>query len=134
MKDPEIYPDEKVLRAELGRAYPAYESWCKAVKGPDLQLQAEWRYYRDGGWLCKITRKKTTVCWLSVASGAFRVGFYFNAKTCGGIPNLPIDTEKKQAFAEAKAVGKLQPLSFEISSEEALSDAIVVAQYKVSVS
>lgn len=46
LTDPSAYPDESLLKAALGRAYPAYGALLELFDRNDMVY--EWRYYRDG--------------------------------------------------------------------------------------
>jgi len=134
LNDPNVYPDVHVLRHELGDAFKAYKLWCETIASEEFGIDIEWRHYKDGGaWLCKATRRKKTVCWLSVWQGYFKLGFYFTDRNADGIENLDIDPDKKAEFKNAPYSGKLKPLGFEIRDASALADAKVVMKYKISV-
>lgn len=135
LRDPEVVPDAEILRSELGVAYPAYAAWLTAIDSEPYGMAPEWRHYKDGGcWLCKLTRKKKTVCWLSVWPGSFKIGFYFTEKTAAGIPELPISEAKKKEFAEGQSIGKLMHLGFEVRTIADLDEVLAAAAYKISVS
>lgn len=103
------------------------------LESPDLGVSPEWRFYKDGGaWLCKMTRKKKTVFWLSAWESCLKCAFYFTAKTGEGISDLAIDEPLKLAFEKAKPIGKLYPLVIEVRAKKQLSDLYAVATYKIS--
>jgi hypothetical protein len=130
---PEVEPTSDALRIELGRLFPIYEVLTMTLKSPDLGVSPEWRFYKDGGaWLCKMTRKKTTVFWLSAWESCLKCAFYFTAKTGEGISDLAIHESLKLAFEKAEPIGKLYPLVIEVRAKKQLSDLYAVATYKIS--
>ena len=84
LKDPEQTPTPRVLEAEFGNLYPLYTELVDTLESDDFGLGLEWHYYKDGkSWLCKITRKKKTVVWMSAWRDYLHLGFYFTDKTGG---------------------------------------------------
>ncbi|MDD2994745.1 MAG: DUF3788 family protein [Paludibacter sp.] len=130
LRDPEISPSDAVLKNEFGNSlFGVYQDLIQRIS--TLGLQTEWRYYRDGkGWLCKITRKAKTVCWLSPWEGYLQIGFYFTEKDRKEIMALDIDNALKTEFESAKPIGKLIPLIMRIDRTTQLSDWQNIAVYK----
>lgn len=133
LRDPDIFPSEEVLEANLGKdVFQVYQELM--IEIAEVGLAPEWNYYRDGkAWLCKVINKKKTVFWLSVwDDNFFRTGFYFTAKNCIGIDALDINDRIKKDFSEAKSVGKLLPLILDIRKKEQLGDLLKIIDYKKS--
>ncbi len=131
LKDQELFPSEEILKNELGRIYPVYESLMKTITGVEYGLTSEWNYYKDGkSWLCKISSKKKTTLWLSVWNGYFQTGFYFTEKHLEGIATLDIDEKIKEDFYRMKPIGKLLPMVFKISEQGQLADLLKVIAFK----
>ncbi|MDX9918756.1 MAG: DUF3788 family protein [Paludibacter sp.] len=130
LRDPEISPSDAVLKNEFGNSlFEVYQALLQNIS--TLGLQVEWRYYRDGkAWLCKITRKAKTVCWLSPWEGYLQIGFYFTEKDRTEIMALDIDNTIKTEFESAKSIGKLIPLIMRIDSADQLRDWNNIAVYK----
>jgi len=127
----EIFPDEAVLQENLGEIYMVYKEMMDNLMSPDFALTPQWNYYNDGkSWLCKVSFKKKTVFWLSVWEGYYKVGFYFTEKTKDGVLSLEIDEAIKQNFLSEKSIGKLLPLTMEITDTKQLDDLYKVAEYK----
>ena len=133
LKDPEVPLTPQVLRSNLGKLYAIYEKLVTTLESEHFKATPEWRFYKDGGaWLCKITRKKKTIFWLSAWKSHLKVAFYFTEKTGEAVTDLSINKAHKRAYAEARPIGKLKPLVMEISSEAQLKDLFTVADYKIS--
>ncbi len=130
LRDPGQQPDDSLLEKTLGSSFRLYKS-LRETLAPD-GVTFDWNYYKDGGaWLCKVTRKKKTLCWISPWEGSFRAGFYFTEKHVPAIAELPIADAVKEAFFRAKSIGKLIPLSFTIDDATAgLDDLLTVAAFK----
>ncbi|MBN1362251.1 MAG: DUF3788 family protein [Sedimentisphaerales bacterium] len=72
------YPDDEVLSHYLGNVKNIWDSFLALLQESYPSFSGEWRYYRDGkSWLYKVTKKKKTICWVSVWTQAFKVAFYF---------------------------------------------------------
>jgi len=125
LKDPNVYPDQKVLRNELGNVYQVYEKFVETITGPTYGLIPEWRYYNDGkAWLCKVSFKKKTVFWLSVWNSYFKISFYFAEKYTTGIAGLDIDKIIIDSLAGNKAFGRLIPLVIRIDNDEQIRNVL----------
>ncbi len=125
------YPSDDVLARYLGKAKAAWDAFTArlAVDFPDTSL--EWRFYKDGkSWLCKVVRKKKTVCWVSIRDRAFRTTFYFTARSNREIDRLPIAQELRSAHRAQSSSGKLKPITVEVSSKKALADVFTLFGFK----
>lgn len=133
LKDPKVTLNSQVLKSNLGKLYAIYEKLVTTIESERFKATPEWKFYKDGGaWLCKITRKKKTVFWLSAWKSHFKAAFYFTEKTGKGITDLSIKRAHKIAYTEAPPIGNLKPLIMEISTEAQLKDVFTVADYKIS--
>ncbi|MGV8135734.1 MAG: DUF3788 family protein [Mangrovibacterium sp.] len=125
------YPDDIVLGKYLGETKPYWDEITLWVASQFPSMLFEWRYYNDGkAWLCKLTFKKKTICWLSVWDHFFKLGFYFTDKTGAGINNLDIDLLLKENFLNSPYYGKLKALTVEVKSMEILESVRVLIDYK----
>ncbi len=78
LNDKNEYPSDKVLSRALGKAKDAWDSFMDFLDESYPTFSSQWRYYNDGkSWLYKVTKKKKTVCWVSVYPGMFSTTFYF---------------------------------------------------------
>ncbi len=133
LKDPQILPDEKVLKSVMGASYKAYEYMLEKITSAEYGLVPKWKYYNDGkAWLCKVEFKKKTVFWLSVWDGYFKTNFYFLERHCPGVLELDIDESLKEDFKTKKPFGTLFPLSIEMRKKEQIGDLLKVIEYKKS--
>jgi hypothetical protein len=133
LNDPQVFPDERILKSTLGDSFMAYEEMIGIITGADHGLVPQWNYYKDGNaWLCKVGYKKKTVFWLSVWKGYFKAGFYFVERHCPGILELDIDKRIKEEFKSKKPIGTLFPLAITVTSNEQIKDLLAVIEYKKS--
>jgi hypothetical protein len=131
LNDPQVFPDEKILKKALGDSYEAYVETIKIITGPGYGLIPQWHYYKDGkAWLCKVGFKKKTVFWLSVWDGYFKAGFYFLERHCPGVLELNIDESIREEFKSKKPFGTLFPLKMEIRRKEQIGDLLAAIDYK----
>ena len=133
LREPEIEPIDKVLENALGKeVFEVYQELLKIITN-EFDLQYEWRFYKDGkSWLFKATHKKKTIFWLSIWDKFIRIGFYFTEKNRLDVLELPINEAVRTNFDQAKAIGKLIPLIFDIKRKEQLSDFREIVKYKKS--
>ncbi|WP_113924017.1 DUF3788 family protein [Cognataquiflexum aquatile] len=131
LRDELIVPTDKVLEKELGEDIFKIYSELREKISVDFGLDHEWRYYKDGkAWLFKATQKKKTIFWLSAWENLLKMSFYFTHNSHSGIFDLPISYATKENFRNAKPVGKLIPLTFEIDQKEQLMDVWEIIKYK----
>lgn len=128
-KDRNIELNDENLSIILGNSFSAYKTL--AEKLPDFEVDLEWHFYKDGGWLAKVTRKKKTIFWGRPELGRFSIAFHFNEKNKDGVLELDISDELKQIFANAPINGsKLTTLKIDIYSESELPDVYQLIDYK----
>lgn len=131
LREKEVYPNKEVLEKALEESYSAFNLLIETFANENYALVPDWRFYKDGqSWLCKVSHKKKTVCWLSVWQKFFKVGFYFTDKTRLGINELNIENNIKQAFSQSKHIGKLIPLVINVSSKDQIDNVLKIIVYK----
>ncbi|MBL9136450.1 MAG: DUF3788 family protein [Verrucomicrobiales bacterium] len=121
------------LKNGLGRWFSIYDTLTTTLSNPPYEISPEWRFYRDGGaWLCRMTRKKQTVFWISAWKQFLKCGFYFTKKSGDGISALSIDESLKSSFDKTDPIGKLRPLIIDLTAKKQLGDLYTVASYMIS--
>lgn len=109
-------PTEDSIAAALGVAAPVWATTVAAFEG--IGATVEWRYYRDGGWLAKATKRSQTIAWLRVEPGQLRVTFYFAARFRDLLlDEVGIDAALRDRVADS--TGRTIPLSLELSDTSA---------------
>jgi hypothetical protein len=109
LTDQDEYPDDAVLGRCLGEAKKAWDSFVAFVQENYPSFSGQWRYYQDGKrWLHKLTKKKQTICWISVWQGAFKTTFYFADKAGELIVSSRLRREYIDQFVHGKKYGKIR--------------------------
>lgn len=134
LHDPKVFPSDRVLVGHLGKRADLWGAFTDLVGTADAALALEWRYYRDGkSWLGKVTRKKKTMCWISIWPGMFRVTFYFGSRNDAAVARAKIAPRLKRAFTASK--GKtFRGLTVEVRTKSALHDVVELLRLRESVS
>lgn len=143
LRDPGIQPTDDVIAMALGEANDAYLKFISLLAGMDIRL--EWRYYTDGkAWLGKGLyrwtgtrggQRETTVFWLSLWQGFFKVTIYVPEASRADILSLPLDDEVKRMAAERGRMGNrltYLPLVFDLRSDELFPSVFALADFKKS--
>jgi hypothetical protein len=131
LREKEVYPNNEVLEKALGESFLAFNELMETISNEKYALVPDWRYYKDGkSWLCKVSNKKKTVCWISVWNKFFKAGFYFTEKTRLGINELNIENKIKEEFSQSKNIGKLIPLVINVFRKEQIDDVLKIIEYK----
>jgi hypothetical protein len=134
LKDPDVDFNDAYLEKETGKLYPVLKVFLDEVSSEAFGCNPEWRYYKDGkAWLCKVTRKKKTVIWMSVWKDCLKTALYFTEKTGAGIEDLDIDESLKTIYREHKPIGRLKPVICEVSRKSQLKDVYVLMRYKAGI-
>jgi len=132
LRDPGVFPDEEVLKAAFGRGYPAYLALLDLLD--KHEISHEWIYYRDvRAWLCKASRKKKTIIWMSACRGCLTAALYIPAAHIEGLYGLDISEEAKARIRETKNTGKSKSATFELRSKAVLKDLEAVMLYKMAI-
>lgn len=109
------YPDDAVLARHLGNVKSTWDTFFAFLKEKYPLFSADWRYYDDGkSWLCKLTKKAKTVCWVSVFDNRFKTTFYFAERLQDFILKSQLEPAYKEQFVSGKAYGKIKGITVEI--------------------
>ncbi len=140
LRNPDIQPSSDVIAKALGESNNVYIKFIGELASHDIHL--EWRYYNDGkAWLAKGIYKwtgargglkETTVFWLSIWDGFFKVTIYIPEKARADVLSLPLNNEVKLMIADSKQMGKLKyfPIVFDLCSEEMFEVVFLLADFR----
>ena len=144
LRDPDLSPTDEIVAKALGEAYNAYMCFVRELVDHNIQL--EWRYYNDGkAWLgkgiCRWTgirggQKETTVFWLSVWDGFFKVTIYIPEKYRADILSSLLDDKVRQLVEDSDQMGnklKFFPLVFEMHSDEMFQSVFSLADFRKNI-
>lgn len=99
LSNKEQYPTDEIIFAYIGAKKAHWSALFDYLHVHHPDCSSEWRYYLDGkSWLMKVTRRKQTIFWLSLANGTFRTTFYFNHKAAEAIQHSALSEEMKAQF------------------------------------
>jgi len=128
-KDPNAEPNDENLSLVLGDSFSAYQVLKEKLS--DFEASLEWRYYKDGGWLAKITRKKKTIIWGSPEDGYFGASFLFSEKPHlrAGVLELDISDELKNKLVSTPG-GNFFSIAIDVYSENDLPNVYKLIEYK----
>jgi len=131
-KDKSVEPNDENLSLVLGNSFSAYKMLEEKLS--EFEASLEWRFYKDGGWLAKITRKKKTLIWGSPEDGYFSASFLFSEKPHlrAGVLELDIADELKKNIANTPG-GNYFSILVDIYSEDDLSDVYKMIEFKIRV-
>ena len=131
MKDPNAEMTDEFLITILGDSFAAWKEFNENLPNSDLSLQ--WRYYKDGGWLAKVTHKKKTIIWASASEGFFQTSFLFSEKTQirAGVQELDISDDLKSNITSTPK-GSFFSIAIDVYNESQLSDVYKLIDYKKS--
>ncbi|MBN2020173.1 MAG: DUF3788 family protein [Sedimentisphaerales bacterium] len=134
LNDKNEYPDDEVLSRYLGKVKNAWDSFIVFLNENHPSFSREWRYYNDGkSWLYKITKKKKTICWVSVYPRMFKTAFYLPDRAedlikAGGPGKKYIDQ-----FIHGKRYGKIRAVIVEIKKTADLNATKTLIEIKEQV-
>jgi hypothetical protein len=143
LRNPNIQPTDDVIAKALGESNDAYIKFINEIASHDIHL--DWRYYNDGkAWLAKGLykwtgvrggQKETTVFWLSIWDGFFKVTIYVPEKARADVLSLLLDNEVKLMIEATQQMGKLKyfPIVFDLCSDEMFEAVFLLADYRKSI-
>ena len=143
LRNPDLVPSADAIAKALGLANNAYIKFIRGLASHDIQL--EWRYYNDGkAWLAKGLyqwtgvrggQNITTVFWLSIWDGFFKVTIYIPEKARAEVLSLPLDNEVKLMIAASQQMGKLKyfPVVFDLYSDEMFEQVFLLADFRKTI-
>jgi len=122
LNDKNEYPNDDILSSYLGKVKNTWDSFIDLLKENYPLFSGEWRYYNDGkNWLFKITKKKKTICWVSIYNNKFKTTFYFSDKAENLITNSKLKREYIDQFINGKRYGKIRAITVEIKKSTDLN-------------
>lgn len=143
LRNPNMQPTDDVIAKALGESNDAYTKFINEIASQDIHL--DWRYYSDGkAWLAKGLfkwtgvrggQKETTVFWLSIWDGFFKVTIYVPEKARADVLSLQLDNEVKLMIEATQQMGKLKyfPIVFDLRSDEMFETIFLLADYRKSI-
>ena len=115
LNDQNEFPNDEVLSRYLGKVKNTWDLFTNFLSENHPSFSGEWRYYRDGkSWLYKLTKKKKTICWVSVYPDKFKTTFYFPDKAEELIKASELKKEYIGQFINGKKYGKIRGVTVEI--------------------
>jgi len=131
LNDKDEYPNEEVLSRYLGKVKNTWDSFIGFINESYPSFSGEWRYYKDGkNWLYKITKKKKTICWVSIYNNKFKTTFYFPDKAEDLITASKLKKAYIDQFIHGKRYGKTRGLIVEIKKITDLSSTKTLIKIK----
>ncbi|MCS3428041.1 DUF3788 family protein [Leucobacter aridicollis] len=119
-------PDDAHARELLDAAYPAWSALVARLTGDELGLTLDWRYYRDGGWLCRALRGSKNLAWLAFKPGRLTVACYFAERHRAALAAIP----GLGHVAETPLIGKTLPVPLELVDIEDVDLAVALVSAK----
>ena len=131
LNDKDEYPDDEVLSRYLGEVKSTWDSFHDFLKQSYPLFSGEWRYYNDGkSWLYKLTKKKKTICWISVYQHKFKTTFYFPDKAEELITKSKLKKEYIDRFINGKKYGKIRGITVDIKNPTDLDTTKTLIEIK----
>ena len=125
------YPTDEILTLHLNDAKAAWDAFMDILEKDFPEISYEWRYYNDGkSWLCKVTRKKKTVCWVGVYDKHFKTTFYFTDKATDLIMSSKLSKKYKDRFITGKYYGKIKGIPVEVKKPSDLENTKILIEIK----
>ncbi|MCL2235084.1 MAG: DUF3788 domain-containing protein [Defluviitaleaceae bacterium] len=122
MKDKSTQITEQLLEDICGDNYKYWQELTMSFTQQEIEI--EWRFYKDGGWLAKVVRKKKTIFWGWVShDGHMSASFNFANKPelRDAVDNMGLSSEIMDTI-EVTPLGKTFGLQVGITNEGRLAD------------
>jgi hypothetical protein len=128
--DKNAEPNDFNLSNILGDSFTTFKHFESRLK--ELEVDLLWRFYKDGGWLAKITRKNKTLIWGWPDEGFFGTNFIFSNKPHlrEGVFALDI-SDKWKVDIEETPNGSYFSIQIEVREEADLTDVYTMIAFKM---
>lgn len=131
LNDKDIYPNDEILATFLGKVKNTWDIFVNLLKENYPLITGEWRFYNDGkSWLFKVTKKKKTICWVSIYHDLFKTTFYFADKAEDLIIKSALDQEYINQFIHGKKYGKIRGITVAIQEASDLDTTKILIDIK----
>jgi hypothetical protein len=133
LSNPSVYPSDDLVFSLIGEKKVFWQKILKHVLENNKDISWAWNYYNDGKqWLFKLVQKKKTICWGAVlATGEFRITFYFADKAEPLIYGSDLPQDVKESFKTAKKYGLIRPATLLVNSEKDVETILKLAEIKL---
>ncbi|MDR2974718.1 MAG: DUF3788 domain-containing protein [Propionibacteriaceae bacterium] len=128
----DVEPTDALIDDHLGEAFDAWRELIEVFTS-EFGLQPTWRFYRDGGWLCKSLKGKKNQAWLGVWSHEATATFYFAERHRDGLVALDIPEELRLQVSSTTMVGAMLPVQIVIRDHADVNSCLTVMRHKLSV-
>lgn len=132
LSDSSVEPTDDLIFSLIGERKIFWQKILNRISEEYENITWSWRYYNDGKqWLFKLVQKKKTIFWGAIlASGAFRITFYFGDKAEPIINGSSLPQNIKDGFRAAKKYGSIRPVTMLVNSEEDVNTVLSLAEIK----
>ncbi|MDP8221605.1 MAG: DUF3788 family protein [Candidatus Stygibacter frigidus] len=131
LNDKDVFPDDVILSLHLGAVKTDWDLFQESLQKGHPDFNTEWRYYKDGkSWLFKITKKKKTICWVSVGDKMFRTTFYFSDKVEDLLKTSKLKPKYIDQFINGKRYGKIRGITIEVRTPADLDMTNILIEIK----
>ncbi|MFW0787241.1 DUF3788 family protein [Gordonia sp. CPCC 206044] len=131
LSDPDDPPTQESIGETLGPAAGAWSAFTQTLA--DNDVVAEWRHFRDGGWLLKATRGRKTVAWADIHDGFFRVAFHFAERLRPALlSNETLSRDLRRRIADTPPRGKLVSIALDVQDVDDLPNVASVLSARLS--
>lgn len=132
LSNPSVYPNDDLVFSIIGERKSLWQQILKHMLD-QKDISWSWNYYNDGKqWLFKLVQKKKTVFWGAVlATGEFRITFYFADKAESLIYGSDLPQIVKENFKTAKKYGAIRPATLLVNTEDDVETVLKLAEIKM---
>jgi Protein of unknown function (DUF3788) len=131
LADRDIYPDNEYLSSIIGEKMTFWLIIMNHMTESYKDSAGEWKFYNDGKrWLFKMVFKKKTVFWAGLFDGTFRITFYLGNNADTVIENSDLPLRIKEEFKNAKAYGKIRPVTILVKSRDDVDNVLKMISIK----
>jgi hypothetical protein len=129
--DAAVEPDAETIRAVLGPAFPSWDALNDLFVSAGADVN--WRHYRDGGWLAKVTQRAKTVAWMSIEDGLTQVSFHFAERYRSSLlQSEGLPPELREQITHAPLAGRLFSVSLGVRTLDEVSHAGTLLALKLA--
>ena len=134
LTDPSIQPTDELIFSIIGENSIYWKQMIGYLYDNHSEISEQWRFYNDGkSWLYRTLRKKTTIYWIVVQKGTFRVSFWLSEKALPMIEASDIPESMKEEYRNSKPFNHSRCITVVMGSPEDFENVVKLIELKLKI-
>ncbi len=138
LKDKFVEPTEDSVFSIIGDKSILWQKIMEYLHENHPDVSEVWKYYNDGkSWLFRTLKKKTTIFWIKIFEGGFKVTFYFSDKFENLVLKSDLPESIKNDFRNTRKIamgkGAIRNITIEMFNNQDVENVIQLIELKLKI-